>query len=226
MFITLEGVEGSGKTTAQDFIRRFFENRGYTCILTREPGGTEFGRKVRQLLLDPANRAIAPRAELLLYVADRAQHVREVIQPALAQGAVVVSDRFMDATVVYQGMARGLGAELVVHLHRLVLGEMAPDLTLLFDLPVSVGLARAWRDLAQGARPEDESRFEQEALAFHEKVRLGYLALARQEPQRFRIIDAAAAVDAVTHQVAQVLEAALLPTATTRGTARPSRPKP
>jgi dTMP kinase len=226
MFITLEGVEGSGKTTAQDSIRRFFEDRGYSCVMTREPGGTEFGRKLRQLLLDPVNRDIAPLAELLLYVADRAQHVREVIQPALAQGAVVVSDRFMDATVVYQGMARGLGAERVGQLHRLVLGEMVPDLTLLFDLPVDVGLARAWQDLVQGARPEDESRFEQEAMTFHERVRQGYLALARQSPQRFRIIDAAAAVDAVQHQVVQVLEAALPPTASPRGAVRPSRPKP
>jgi len=225
MFITLEGVEGSGKTTARDSIRRFYEDRGVPCILTREPGGTEFGRKLRALLLDPANREIEPLAELLLYVADRVQHVRQVIQPALAQGAVVVSDRFMDATVVYQGMARNLGSDRVAQLHRLVLGEMVPDLTLLFDLPAAVGLQRAWQDLSQGARPQGESRFEQETLDFHEKVRQGYLALARQAPQRFRIIDASAEIAGVVRQVIRVLEAsAPLPPAA-RDSARPLRPK-
>ena len=205
MFVSLEGIEGAGKTTILPHLVAFIEAHGKTCTVTREPGGTDFGRRLRAILLDPAHHDLEPRAELLLYVADRVQHVREVIRPALARGDVVLCDRYMDATVVYQGVARQLGRDLIVALHRLVLGERLPDATLLFDLPAPLGLERAWRDFDRGERSRRESRFEQEKRAFHEAVRRGYLELAQDEPERFHIIDAAADLETVTRQALQTL---------------------
>ncbi|MBL0714507.1 MAG: dTMP kinase [Desulfosarcina sp.] len=205
MFVSLEGIEGAGKTTTLPHLVASLEARGKTCTVTREPGGTDFGRRLRAILLDPATGAIEPKTELLLYLADRVQHVREVIQPALESGQVVLCDRYMDATVVYQGVARGLGRALIMELHRLVLGKLKPDATLLFDLPARVGLERAWKDFNQGERSRRESRFEQESLAFHEAVREGYLGLAQSEPQRFHIIDAAADPQAVARQASAAL---------------------
>ncbi len=213
MFITLEGIEGAGKTTILPQLVAALEDHGATCTVTREPGGTDFGRQVRAILLDPEHRDLDPHAELLLYVADRVQHVRAVIRPALARGEVVLCDRYMDATIVYQGVARKLGRELILKLHALVLGDLRPDLTLLFDLPAEVGLARAWRDFDRGERSRRESRFEQEHLAFHEAVREGYLALARREPQRFHVIDASADPQAVARQARKALARALKPQA-------------
>ncbi len=201
MFITFEGIEGSGKTTQVRELRSFLENRGYRCRLTREPGGTAVGEKIRGILLDPANRAICPHAELLLYIADRVQHVTEVIRPALAEGRVVICDRFADASVVYQGVARDLDAELVVALHRLVLGELAPDITILLDLPVETGLRRAWERIHAGPAEAAESRFEEETLDFHRRVWQGYLDLARREFHRFVIIDAERAPSRVTSDI-------------------------
>lgn len=209
MFITLEGIEGSGKTTTLPHLVASLEAHGLSCIVTREPGGTDFGRQVRAILLDPDHHGLDPHAELLLYVADRVQHVREVIRPALARGQVVLCDRYMDATIVYQGVARKLGRDLILKLHKLVLGELKPDVTLLFDLPVAVGLERAWRDLDGGERSRRESRFEQEQIAFHEAVREGYLQLAHMEPQRFAILDASADPQAVARQARSVLAQAM-----------------
>ena len=209
MFITLEGIEGAGKTTVLPRLVDALETDGASCTVTREPGGTAFGRQVRAILLDPAHRGLDPHAELLLYVADRVQHVREVIRPALDRGEVVLCDRYMDATIVYQGVARQLGRELILRLHDLVLGALKPDLTLLFDLPARVGLERAWRDFDRGERSRRESRFEQEHLDFHEAVRAGYLQLARTEPGRFRIIDAAADPRTVAREAQAALKAAL-----------------
>ena len=211
MFITLEGIEGAGKTTILPQLVDTLEAHGATCTVTREPGGTDFGRQVRAILLDPAHRGLDPQAELLLYVADRVQHVREVIRSALARGEVVLCDRYMDATIVYQGVARQLGRELILTLHELVLGVLKPDLTLLFDLPASVGLDRAWRDFDRGERSRRESRFEQEHLAFHEAVREGYLQLAHSEPERFHIIDAGADLQTVAREARAALTTALAP---------------
>jgi dTMP kinase len=191
MFITLEGIEGSGKTTQIRRLVEFLENRGVDCVTTRQPGGTRIGENIRSILLDPANSALEPLAELLLYMADRAQHINELIRPALKHGKTVVCDRYFDATLVYQGFARGLSTELIGQLHQLLFDDLKPDVTLLLDLPPQVGLERAWRQLNNGQRSGDESRFEAEAVAFHEKVRAGYLELARFEPERIRIIDAA-----------------------------------
>ena len=191
MFITLEGIEGSGKTTQIRRLVEFLEDKGVDCVTTRQPGGTQIGENIRSILLDPANSALEPLAELLLYMADRAQHINELIRPALKNGKTVVCDRYFDATMVYQGFARGLSIELIGKLHQLLFDDLKPDVTLLLDLSPQVGLERAWQQLNNGQRSGDESRFEAETVAFHEKVRAGYLELARIEPERIRIIDAA-----------------------------------
>ncbi len=205
MFITLEGIEGAGKTSQLDNIVAFMEGRGYECITTREPGGTAIGSQIRGVLLNPENDNLDPDAELLLYVADRVQHIRTLIEPHLTAGRVVICDRFYDATLVYQGYARGLDIGLIRNLHRWVCHDLTPDLTLLFDLEPKVGLARAWRQIDSGGRTDQESRFEMEKLAFHEKVRQGYLELSQGAPERFRIIDAQQSPQQVSQALQDVL---------------------
>jgi dTMP kinase len=190
LFITLEGIEGSGKTSQMERLCRHLEAAGRKVTVTREPGGTPIGQKIRALLLDPANSALVPEAELLLYMADRVQHIRTCILPALETGQVVLCDRFFDATIVYQGVARGLPAQMVQDLYALTCGALMPDLTFLLDLPPEEGLKRAWAQLAAGDRTRSESRFEEEQLDFHRKVRAGYLHLAETQRERFCIIDA------------------------------------
>jgi dTMP kinase len=209
MFITLEGIEGAGKTTQLKNIVAFLEARGYECVTSREPGGTAVGAQIRRILLDPENTAMDALTELLLYTADRVQHVRTFIKPHLAAGRVVLCDRFFDATLVYQGYARGLDTTLIRTLHRLVCDDLQPDITLLFDLAPESGLARAWREINTGGRIGRETRFEHEQLAFHQKVRAGYLDLAQQEPARFRVIDAGRDAAAVGRAVEGVLASLL-----------------
>jgi dTMP kinase len=206
LFITLEGGEGAGKTTQIVHLAGFLTQRGITSILTREPGGTAIGKRIRSVLLDPGHAGMAPATELLLYMADRAEHIQSVIRPALAGGTSVLCDRFFDATIVYQGAARGLSAEWVGRLHDLLFGGVKPDLTLLLDLPPEAGLARARRQLEQGGRAGGEGRFEAEALDFHQRVRRGYLALADQEPERFRVIDAGRDEDRVRQDIQKAVE--------------------
>jgi dTMP kinase len=205
MFISLEGIEGCGKTTQIRQIGNYLSERGHPWIATREPGGTAIGEKIRSILLDPASKDMVPTAELLLYMADRAQHIHEVITPGLREGKIILCDRYFDATVVYQGVARGLDARFVSDLHRILLEDLRPDLTLLLDLPPRIGLARAWQELDSGSRCGKESRFEEEAIHFHEKVREGYLELARLEPERFQIIDASRPQDEVQKDIRSVL---------------------
>jgi dTMP kinase len=205
MFITLEGIEGSGKTTQIGRLVEFLEDRGIECVTTRQPGGTLIGENIRSILLDPANSALEPLAELLLYMADRAQHINALIRPALKDGKTVVCDRYFDATLVYQGFARGLSIELIGQLHQLLFDNLKPDVTLLLDLAPQVGLERAWQQLNTGQRSGDESRFEAETVAFHEKVRAGYLELARLEPDRFRIVDAAQSQDQVFTAISNIV---------------------
>lgn len=206
MFITLEGIEGSGKTSQIKKMAVFLENRGHPYLLTREPGGTRIGRRIRQVLLDPESSDLNPVAELLLYNADRVQHVHAVILPALAAGKIVICDRYVDATRAYQGVARRLDIALVETLHRLAVDNLKPDLTFLLDLPPEEGLRRAWAQIDSGARSNRETRFEQEALAFHNRVREGYLRLAADEPDRFVIINAAVSMEEVWRQLAITLE--------------------
>ncbi len=205
MFITLEGIEGSGKTTQTGHISRFLHSRGFDVVVTREPGGTEVGGKIRSILLDPENKDMTPGAELLLYTADRVQHIRQVIQPALASGKIVLCDRYFDATLVYQGYARGLDIHAIQELHRLMCDGLSPALTLLFDLTPEEGLSRAWKQIHNGDRSGSETRFEKETVDFHRKVRRGYLELAQRMPDRFQIIDASQDEEGVRQQVFAIL---------------------
>ena len=205
MFITLEGIEGSGKTTQIKYLMEYFESQGQQCVTTREPGGTAIGNKIRSILLDPESKDMEPTAELLLYMADRAQHINSVVKPALVAGRIVLCDRYFDATVVYQGFARGLDIDIITQLHAILFDDLKPDHTLLLDLAPEVGLARAWKQLNSGQRANGESRFEEETIAFHEKVRSGYLELARREPDRFRIIDATRDAQQVQADIQKVL---------------------
>lgn len=182
-FITLEGGEGAGKSTSLAFIRDYFAARGLPLVVTREPGGTPLAEQVRELLLQKRDEAVAPDAELLLMFAARAQHLAGLIRPALAQGAWVLCDRFTDATYAYQGGGRGLSVARIAELEAMVQGDLRPGLTLLLDLPVAQGLARA------GERSERD-RFESEQEAFFERVRACYRERAAAEPGRFRVIDA------------------------------------
>ncbi len=205
MFITLEGIEGAGKTTQVKHIVAYLKSKGYGCVVTREPGATHIGKKIRKILLDPESRDLDPLTELLLYMADRVQHVKEIITPALSAGKVVLCDRFFDATVVYQGYARGIDIGLINKVHELVLDGLKPDITILLDLPVEIGLSRAWEQIKTGTRNGNETRFEEETLAFHQKVRASYLKLASLEPDRFRIIDATQNEDKVRRDIIAAL---------------------
>ncbi|QWV94449.1 dTMP kinase [Geomonas oryzisoli] len=187
-FITFEGVEGCGKTTQLRLLKERLESAGETVVATREPGGCPIADQMRAILLDANNSAITPLAELLLYAAARAQHVQEVIAPALKRGETVLCDRFTDATVAYQGHGRELDLDVIHQLNVLATGGVQPDLTVLIDCPVQVGLSRALSriEATTGAR---EERFELESVRFHERVRDGYLALARAYPERFVVVD-------------------------------------
>jgi len=206
-FITFEGVEGSGKTTQIQALRQQLESRGQRVLATREPGGCPIADAIRAILLDSANRVLVPRAELLLYAAARAQHIEEVVRPALANGVIVLCDRFADATTAYQGGGRSLDAGLVKELNAIATAGLLPDLTLLFDIPVELGLSRARHRNQHGALL-DEGRFEMEDLDFHQRVRAAYLALAGHEG-RFRIVDATGPAELVAARVMAVVDAFL-----------------
>ncbi|BDM24138.1 MULTISPECIES: dTMP kinase [Pseudomonas] len=200
LFITLEGPEGAGKSTNRDYLAARLREQGLDVVLTREPGGTPLAEKVRELLLAPSDEAMAADTELLLVFAARAQHLAQVIRPALARGAVVLCDRFTDATYAYQGGGRGLSVARIATLEQFVQGDLRPDLTLVFDLPVEVGLARA---AARGRL----DRFEQEGQAFFEAVRQAYLQRAQSEPQRYSLLDAAQPLEAVQRAIDALLPA-------------------
>ncbi|WP_224983194.1 dTMP kinase [Geomonas agri] len=187
-FITFEGVEGCGKTTQMRLLKERLEAAGEKVVATREPGGCPIADQMRAILLDAKNSAITPLAELLLYAAARAQHVQEVIVPALERGETVLCDRFTDATVAYQGHGRELDLDVIRQLNALATGGVQPDLTVLIDCPVQVGLSRALSriEATTGAR---EERFELESIRFHERVREGYLSLAQAFPERFVVVD-------------------------------------
>ena len=200
LFVTFEGTEGSGKTTHLGNLARHLRSAGHTLVETREPGGTRAGMAVRELLLGADSVPLAPLTELLLYCADRAQHVAEVIRPSLAAGRIVLCDRFSDSTIAYQGYGRGLDLASLRAMDAMARDGVTPDLTLLFDCPVEVGLARARSRSATG------DRFERETLAFHERVRAGFHALAAAEPGRFRLIDATASIDDLGRRVIAEVE--------------------
>ena len=193
-FITLEGIEGAGKTTQLAVVRSLLEERGVEVLTTREPGGSPLGEGIRALLLDAAYKGMTPDTELLLMFAARAEHIAHKIRPALARGTWVLCDRFTDATYAYQGGGRRIDLERISLLEEYVQGHMRPDLTLLLDLPVASGLARAGKRSAP-------DRFESESGRFFEAVRNQYLAIARCNPQRVRLIDADVPAEQVSAQV-------------------------
>jgi dTMP kinase len=204
-FITFEGIEGSGKSTQIVLLANHLRSGGASIALTREPGGTHIGDQVRKILLDPSHRLLDPKAELLLYAASRAQHLKEVILPALAAGKLVLCDRFSDATLAYQGYGRGLDIEMIRDLDRIVCAGTQPDLTILFDINVPLGIARAHgRNASRGL--EAEARFENEELVFHERVRQGYLTLARESPHRFRVVDASPSPDEIQKALRRIMD--------------------
>jgi dTMP kinase len=205
MFLTFEGIEGCGKTTQIKRLKRVLKDRRIPSLVTREPGATSIGLQIRAILLDPKNRKLDPKAELFLYLADRCQHVSEKIQPALARNEWVISDRFWDATAVYQGVARGLNSAFLERLRPWALGSLWPDKTFLLDCPVEIGLARAWERIDRSEKYKKESRFEKEARAFHEKIRRGYLARARKDPQRIIVIDATQTPETIHQRIIHIL---------------------
>ncbi len=207
-FITFEGVEGCGKTTQIKLLAQHLTERGETVVVTREPGGCPIADQARAILLDAANRAMTPTAELLLYAAARAQHVQEIVKPALAAGKIVLCDRFTDATIAYQGCGRGLDLATIAYLNELATGGLKPQLTLLLDCPVEVGLRRAL-DRINGRSGAREERFELESVLFHQKVRDGYLKLAENEPERFIVIDGSRQVQETEAAVAEAVMARL-----------------
>ncbi len=205
LFITFEGVEGSGKTTQIRRLKTYLTRKGIPCIVTREPGGTSVSDQVRKILLNPGNKGLVPLAELFLYEAARAQHIQEVIKPLLKKKEVILCDRFADASVAYQGDGRRLGVKLVEHLNRMATGGLKPDVTFLLDCPTGVGLKRAIRR-NEVLKQEKEGRFEKEKIQFHNRVRKGYLALARKEPRRVKVIDTRKGEDKVFDEIRHIID--------------------
>jgi len=207
-FITLEGLDGTGKSTQMRMLAAALRSTGHKVVETREPGGTPTGEKIRKVLLDSSTAGLSPLAEMALMFASRAQHIAEVIEPALAAGNIVLCDRFTDSTEAYQGSGRRLGSEPVRELHRVLCGNLQPDLTLLLDSNPAASLGRARRRnqrVSRSAnRSHDENRFEQETRAFFVRVREGYLAIAQREPGRVVTVDAQG-TPRQTHQ--RILEA-------------------
>jgi len=198
-FITFEGIDGSGKTTQFRMLAHWLRERGKDVVETVEPGGTAIGKQIRRILLDPASADLKPRAELLLYFASRAQNVDEVIRPALDAGQTVLCDRFTDSTLVYQGCGRGLDTDVVRDLDRIACRGLKPDVTFLIDIDLETSLARAKRRNERTGPAE--SRIDEESAAFHERVRQGYLALAKAEPDRIVVIDGTAGIGEVGQQI-------------------------
>lgn len=197
-FVTFEGIEGCGKTTQIKLLDKFLQGRGFKTLLTREPGGTKIGDDIRSILLDPSNKKMHPLTELFLYEASRAQHLEQLIKPALANGTIVLCDRYADSTIAYQGAARKLDARTIETLHQIATGGTTPDLTILLDLPAKDGLVRVG-----GRGPSD--RFEQEKLDFHERVRDGYLKLAKREPKRIIILNGMKAAEQIHQEVLNII---------------------
>ena len=204
-FVTFEGIEGSGKTSQIARLAERLDGVGESTLVTREPGGSPLGRRLRSLLLGGEIARIDPMSELLLYVADRAQHLRELVEPALAAGTHVLCDRYLDATLAYQGHARGLDLEFIRRLHEKPPLDRRPHRTILLDLDPELGLERARRRNGELGLDVAEGRFEREAVAFHRRVRDGYLALADAEPFRFRIVAAEGAPDDIAARIADLL---------------------
>ena len=195
-FITFEGADGSGKTTQIEMIKKYLEGKGYECLLTREPGGSNLGNKIREILLH-YDGEVDSLCELLLYMADRAQHVNTVIRPALERGQIVLCDRYTDSSVAYQGYARGLDVERIIKLNKIATENLDPDLTVVFDVETETAIKRVG---------EIKDRLEQEGIEFHKKLRCGYLELAKRFPERIKVVNANLSIEEVFSQVINALE--------------------
>jgi dTMP kinase len=223
MFITLEGVDGWGKTSQLKYIEDFLKSLGKEYIITREPGGTPIGEKIRAILLDPENKDIDYMTELLLYTADRRQHIKTKILPAIKKGTIVISDRFFDATLAYKGYARGLNKNLIKELHKIINQGLKPDITFLLDVDPKISIKRIqpildvdftikknqssieWSQSDSNFRKNSETKFEREKITFRKRVIKGYLEIAKKEPERFCIIDASKDIDSVKNQIIDFL---------------------
>jgi dTMP kinase len=197
-FISFEGIEGSGKSTQARLLYEYLSKKGYTVILTGEPGGTEIGLKIRELLLSVEHKGMIPITELLLYNASRVEHIKEIILPAINRGAIVITDRFSDSTIAYQGYGRGIDLNLISSIERAVTGGLRPDITILLDLDVEIGLKRN-----RGINKTD--RLELEDIEFHKKVRSGYLEIAAKEPERIKVIDASQNIEVIHNRIVGIV---------------------
>ncbi len=211
LFITFEGMDGSGKTTQMRLLAERLRSAGHDVLESYEPGGTRIGSQVRRILLDAANQELCPTAELLLYFACRAQNVEELILPALREGKIVLSDRFTDSTLVYQGVGRGLGRDVVLDLDRIACRGLVPNLTLLFDIGLETSLARAQarNRTVQESGGVAETRMDDQEIEFHRRVREAYVELAASQPERFIVIDGRPEVDSVAEAVWQAVKGRL-----------------
>jgi dTMP kinase len=209
-FITIEGLDGCGKSTQLERLATALRAQGLDVVVTREPGGTTTGEKIRHVLLDSATLGLSPWAEMALMFASRAQHLSEIILPAIHAGRIVLCDRFTDSTEAYQGGGRKLGSEPVLALHRILCGNIRPDLTILMDSEVSASVARARRrnlqKQSEGNAASDENRFEQESSAFFTRVRNAYLAIAQRETQRVVVVDARRPADTTQAQILEIVK--------------------
>ena len=195
LLVTFEGIEGSGKSTQIELTRAYVEEQGYTCLVTKEPGGSPLGEEIRGFLLDREDLRIDPLTELFLIEADRAEHVAEVIRPALDEGRIILCDRYTDATIAYQGHARGLDITLIHQMNHWATGGLTPQCTIVLDCPIAVGMARA----------KGEDRFEREGKRFHEQVREGYLRIARQEPRRVKVVSGEGKQTAIQEEIRRII---------------------
>jgi dTMP kinase len=195
LLVTFEGIEGSGKSTQIGLTRSYLEEQGYPCLVTKEPGGSPLGEEIRGFLLDRGDLRIDPVSELFLIEADRAEHVAEVIRPALDDGRIILCDRYTDATIAYQGYARGLDITVITQLNHWATGGLTPHCTVVLDCPVAVGMARA----------KGEDRFEREDKLFHEQVRGGYLRIAQQEPQRVTVVSGEGEQSAIQKEIRRII---------------------
>lgn len=205
LFITFEGVEGSGKTTQIERLKKYLRKKGIPCEITREPGGTSIGEKIRKILLNPEYKGMTPLSELFLYEASRTQHVHALIRPLLEKGITVLCDRFTDASIAYQAYGRKLDLKLVQHLNQISSQGLKPDITFILDCPSRLGLKRALRRNKR-LKNIKEGRFEREDIRFHQRVRKGYLALAKMDPQRIKVIDTRIGEDRVFKKIKDIID--------------------
>jgi dTMP kinase len=206
MFVTFEGIEGTGKTTQIQKVKKYFESKGKEVFLTLEPGGSRVGQELRKMLLHVDNKDLAPITELFLYLADRAQHIAQVIRPELEAGKVVLCDRFADSTIVYQGYGRGLDTKILQQFNEVAVDGLWPDLTVILDIDPELGLKRATLRNIEDGKTEEEGRFEAEHISFHKRIREGYLTWAALNRDRIKVADASSTPDDVFKRIKDIID--------------------